>query len=41
MKVKSKCCLRFRKKDKPCKKCPLFAGLGKKKRRKLLKQLKK
>ncbi len=41
MKSKSDCCERFRKKPKPCSSCPLFAGLGKKKRRKLLEKLRK
>ncbi len=41
MKKKSDCCKRFKKKPRPCKSCPLFAGLGKKRRRKLLKTLRR
>ena len=35
------CCERYRKKDTFCKDCPTVAGLGKKKRRKLLAKLKR
>ncbi|HJN27437.1 MAG TPA: hypothetical protein QF604_05935 [Candidatus Latescibacteria bacterium] len=33
------CCLRYLKKKKACKDCPLTEGLSKKKRKKLLKRL--
>jgi len=35
-KVEQDCCGKYRKKGKACKKCPLFRGLSKKKRKKLL-----
>lgn len=38
---KSKCCLRFQRKPKACKDCPLMAGLNKKQRKKLLRKLRK
>ena len=41
MKLKKDCCERYKKKGKACKRCPTMAGLGKKKRRKLLRRFKK
>ena len=41
MKRQSDCCERYKKKGRACKNCPKMTGLGKKKRRKLLKKFKK
>ena len=39
MKSKAKCCVKFETEAKVCKKCPLLAGCGKKKRKKLLAEI--
>ena len=36
MKLKSKCCRKYKKKAKACKRCPLMASMSKKKWRKHL-----
>ena len=41
MKKKSDCCEKYRKKPRACGGCPLFDGLGKKQRRKLLEKLRR
>ena len=38
MKLKSKCCKKFKKKPKTCSRCPLAATLCKKERKKLIKK---
>lgn len=38
MKLKSKCCKKYRRKGKACKSCPVMAVLSKKKRRRKLKK---
>ena len=38
MKVKAKCCSKYKRKGVACKRCPLLAMLGKKHRRKGLKK---
>lgn len=41
MKLKSKCCKKYKRKADGCKGCPLMAELTKKQRRKLLKKARK
>ncbi len=38
---KKKCCKRFKRKPKACKKCPLMAQLGKEARKRMLKKSKR
>ncbi len=39
MKLKSHCCEKYRRKARVCKSCPVFALLGKKRRKKRLKKI--
>ena len=39
--MKSSCCKRFKKKGRPCKKCPTVAALSKKQLKRLLEKAKK
>lgn len=41
MKLKSKCCKKYKKKAKACKRCPLMAGLSRKERKRRLDKAKK
>ncbi len=41
MKLKNKCCFKFSKKAKACKKCPIMAAYTKKQRKKKLAKIKK
>lgn len=41
MKVKNKCCEKYRRKSKLCKACPLAVGLSKKQRKRWVKAWKK
>ncbi len=36
LKLKSKCCKKFKKKGSACGRCPVMAGLGKKTRKRIL-----
>lgn len=41
MKLKSSCCEKYRRKAKACKRCPVLAIMGKKKRKRELKRVRK
>ena len=41
MKLKAKCCAKYKKKAKACKSCPVMAQLSKAQRRQLIKKAKK